>query len=159
MHYILHKKLNRWNKKNLLHFSKLKTSQVKNLLFFGTVWIWPWNPLTNGVHLIIFQRNYCTPHLESTIFVALFRSRKNYNNNGILFRKLFWPSVRKKKSYSDQDKLLQMRGWRPRSYELFGVTGTIYLNSEWSEQFLKTEYLLFKLVSGGFYIGKLKCNK
>ena len=97
MHYILHKKLNWWNKKKLCCiFQSLKLHKWKTFSFFGTVWIWPWNPLTNGVHLIIFQRNYCTPHLESTIFVALFRNKKNYINNGILFRKLFWPSVRRK---------------------------------------------------------------
>ena len=48
--------------------------------------------------------------------------------NGILFRKLFWPTaVRKKMSYSDWAKLLkfEVEGW---TYKNFEITQAIYSN-------------------------------
>ena len=55
-----------------------------------------------------------------------------YLNNGILFPKLFRPTVRKNCS-SDWEKLLKFEA------EIFEITRTIYSNSERSEQFLVTE--------------------
>ena len=69
-------------------------------------------------------------------------SAKNYmnpSNNGILFPKLFWPSVRKSCS-CDGEKTFEIRGWRPRNCKKFKITRTICLNSERSEQFLVTEW-------------------
>ena len=56
---------------------------------------------------------------------------------GILFRKLFWLTVRKNCS-SDQEKLLKMRWWRPIFFwNILGINRTIYSNSDRSEQILK----------------------
>ena len=62
---------------------------------------------------------------------------------GILLTKLFWPTVSRpavrKNCSSDQKKTFEIRGWSPRIDKIFEVTGTIYSNSERSEQFLVTE--------------------
>ena len=56
-------------------------------------------------------------------------------NHGILLSKLFWPTVRKKCS-KGREKLLKIRGWRPRICKIFQIIRTTYSNSEMSEQFL-----------------------
>ena len=75
----------------------------------------------------------------------------------ILFRKMFWPTVRKTYS-SDQEKLLKVRGWKPRICKNCEITRTIYLKSERSEEFFKQ--IIFKLISGSFYRPNtfLSCN-
>ena len=63
----------------------------------------------------------------------------NYQNvsNSILLPKLFWPTVRKNCS-SDWEKLLKFEAEGQEFSKTFGITRTIYSNSERSEQFLVT---------------------
>ena len=68
--------------------------------------------------------------------------------NGVLLPKLFWPTVRKNCSI-DWEKKFEIRGWRPRIFKNFGITRTIYSNSEMTEQFLVTECFL-NFFPGGF---------
>ena len=49
--------------------------------------------------------------------------------SGILFRKLFCPTERKK-NYSDRENLLKIRGLRPRICKNFEITRAIYSNSD-----------------------------
>ena len=58
-------------------------------------------------------------------------------NNCILLPKLFWPTVRK-----NRKKTFEFRGWMPRICKIFGITRTIYSNSERSAQILVTECFL-----------------
>ena len=60
------------------------------------------------------------PHYHSDIIL---------NVNGILFSKLFWPTVRKNCS-SYRDFFFEIWGWRPRICKTFEVTRTMYSNSE-----------------------------
>ena len=57
-----------------------------------------------------------------------------------MFRKLFWPTVRKKWC-SGQKKLLQIRRRRPIIWNSFEITWRIHLLSERSEQFWKQFFL------------------
>ena len=54
--------------------------------------------------------------------------------NGILFPKLFWPTVRKNCS-SDRENILKIRCWRPWICNIFEITRTIYSNSARWEHF------------------------
>ena len=45
----------------------------------------------------------------------------------------------KKKMLNGSRKTFANWGWKPRIRKIFEITGTIYLNSERSEQFLATE--------------------
>ena len=45
----------------------------------------------------------------------------------------------KKNCSSDRENLLKIWGWRSRICKLFEITGTIYSNSQRSEEFLVTE--------------------
>ena len=60
------------------------------------------------------------------------------DRNGILLPKLFWPTVRKHCS-SDWEKLLKIKA-EGQEFSKILITGTIYWNSERSEQFLVTDY-------------------
>jgi hypothetical protein len=48
----------------------------------------------------------------------------------------------KKKMFQWSRKTFETRGWRPRFWKNFEISGTIYSNSERSEQFLVTECFL-----------------
>ena len=48
--------------------------------------------------------------------------------NGILLPKLFWPTVRKNCS-SDIENTFEIGGWRPRIWNFFEITWTIYSHS------------------------------
>ena len=62
---------------------------------------------------------------------------------GILFRKLFWPSLIKICS-ADWEKYLKIRSWRRRICKILETTRTIYSNSERSKQNLKQNtFLIF----------------
>ena len=84
----------------------------------GTTWIWG-------------------TKTKTTVSVT-FSFVSTWNRNSNLLPKLFWPTVRKNCS-SDQEKLFEIQGWRPRIWKIFEITRTIYSNSERSEQFLVTE--------------------
>ena len=43
---------------------------------------------------------------------------------------------------SDREKMFEIRGWRLRICKIFEINKTIYLNSEWSVQFLKQNAFL-----------------
>ena len=58
--------------------------------------------------------------------------------DGILFPKLFWPTVRKK-CFSDRKKTFEILSFHPRICKKFEITKTICSKTERSEQFLVTE--------------------
>ena len=67
-------------------------------------------------------------------------TNKRRDRNGILLPKLFWPTVRKNYS-SDRKTLLKFEAEGQEFATNFEITGTIYSNSERSEQFLVTKCL------------------
>ena len=54
-----------------------------------------------------------------------------------------------KKMFYWSRKFFEIWGWRPRIYKFFEFTRTVYLNSERSDKFLKTE-LIFNLFLEAF---------
>ena len=74
--------------------------------------------------------------MKYSVMKYWFRSFTEYRrNNGILFPKLFWLSVRKRSSA--REKQLNFKADSLRICKKFEITRTIYLISESSEQFLK----------------------
>ena len=69
------------------------------------------------------------------------KSVSNISRNGILLPKLFWPTVRKKWT-RDWEKLLKFEAEGQEFAKILRKLGTIYSNSERSEQFLVTECFL-----------------
>ena len=61
--------------------------------------------------------------------------------NGILFPKLFWPSLRKKCSW-DREFFFRNSGLKVQNLHIFEITRSIFLNSERSEQLLKQNTFL-----------------
>ena len=78
---------------------------------------------------ILFKHFLCTTFKKSPNI---------FWRNCILLPKLFWSTVRKILS-SDWEKTFEIRGWRLRICKKFGISRTIYLNSERSEQFSEAE--------------------
>jgi hypothetical protein len=72
------------------------------------------------------------------------------SGNGILFTKLFWPTLRKNYS-SDQEKLLKFKAEALRIRKIFEITRSIYWNSE-KGQYNFWNKMLFWLVPGGFQV-------
>ena len=73
--------------------------------------------------------------------------------NGILFRKLFGPTI-KRNCFSDHEKLLQILGWRRKIYKFFEITRTIIWTVKGQKNFW-TSYWRFQ----SDYIGTLNWKK
>ena len=111
-------------------FKTLTASWTKFWIFFSSCRIlmekYPskstnWAAVKNKLNVKNYHHNQTFHYLKNYLNMQVF---------GILFTKLFWPSVR---------KTFEIGGWRPRIFKNLEITRTIYSNSERSEQFLVTE--------------------